>query len=68
MFFSRQKNRKKEGIFLNKNNNDLIKELNEKGLDNNSILNAISKVPRELFVNEVSYQYAYENIALPVEC
>ena len=68
MFFSRQKSRKKEGIFLNKNNNDLIKELKEKGIDNKSILNAISKVPRELFVNEVSSQYAYENIALPVEC
>ena len=67
MFFSRQKSRKKEGIFLNKNNNDLIKVLKEKGIDNKSILNAISKVPRELFVNEVSSQYAYENIALPVE-
>ena len=68
MFFPWQKNRKKERIFLNKNNNDLIKELKEKGIDNKSILNAISKVPRELFVNEVSSQYAYENIALPVEC
>ena len=68
MFFSRQKSRKKEGIFLNKNNNDLIKELKEKGIDNKSILGAINKVPRELFVNEVSSQYAYENIALPVEC
>ena len=68
MFFSRQKSKKKEGIFLNKNNNDLIKELKEKGIDNKSILDAISKVPRELFVNEVSSQYAYENIALPVEC
>ena len=26
------------------------------------------KVARELFVNEVSSRYAYENIALPVEC
>ena len=26
------------------------------------------KVARELFVNEVSFRYAYENIALPVEC
>ena len=67
MFFPWQKNRKKEGIFLNKNNNDLIKELKEKGIDKNT-LDAISKVPRELFVNEVSSQYAYENIALPVEC
>ena len=42
MFFSRKKSRKKEGIFLNKNNNDLIKELKEKGIDNKSILDAIS--------------------------
>ena len=68
MFFPWQKNRKKEGIFLNKNNNDLIKELKEKGIDNKSILDAMRKVPRELFVNEHSSRYAYENIALPVEC
>ena len=52
-------------MFLNKNNNDLIKEL--KGIDKN-ILDAMRKVPRELFVNEHSSRYAYENIALPVEC
>ena len=68
MFFSRQKSRKKEGIFLNKNNNDLIKEVKEKGIDNKSILDAMRKVPRELFVNELTSRYAYENIALPVEC
>ena len=67
MFFPWQKNRKKEGIFLNKNNNDLIKELKEKGIDKN-ILDAMRKVARELFVNEVSSRYAYENIALPAEC
>ena len=67
MFFPWQKNRKKERIFLNKNNNDLIKELKGKGIDKN-ILDAMRKVARELFVNEVSFRYAYENIALPVEC
>ena len=67
MFFPWQKNRKKERIFLNKNNNDLIKELKGKGIDKN-ILDAMRKVARELFVNEVSSRYAYENIALPVEC
>ncbi len=66
MFFPWQKNRKKEGIFLNKNNDDLIKKLKEKGIGK-SILDAMKKVPRELFVNEVSSQYAYENIELPVE-
>ena len=51
-----------------KKNNDLIKELKEKGIANQNILDAIKKVPRELFVNETSIQLSYENIALPVEC
>ena len=68
MFFSWQKNKKEEEILYKKNNNDLIKELKEKGIVNKNILDAIRKVPRELFVNETSSRYAYENIALPVEC
>ena len=68
MFFSRKKNKEKGKIFLNKNNNDLIKELKEKGIVNKNILDSIKKVPRELFVNETSVQWAYENIALPAEC
>ena len=68
MLFSWKKKRKKEKIFFNKNNNDLIKELKEKGIVNKDILSAMSKVPRELFVNETSSRYAYENIALPAEC
>ena len=67
MFFSWQKNKKEEEILYKKNNNDLIKELKGKGIDKN-ILDAMRKVARELFVNEVSFRYAYENIALPVEC
>ena len=68
MLFSRKKNKEKGKIFLNKNNNDLIKELKEKGIVNKNILDSIKKVPRELFVNEASVQRAYENMALPVEC
>ena len=68
MFFPWKKNREKEKIFFNKKNNDLIKELKEKGIVNKNILDAIKKVPRELFVNETHIQWAYENIALPVEC
>ena len=68
MFFSRKKNKEKGKIFLNKNNNDLIKELKEKGIVNKNILDSIKKVPRELFVNETSVKWAYENMALPVEC
>ena len=68
MFFPWEKNREKEKIFFNKNNNDLIRELKEKGITNKNILSSLKKVPRELFVNDLSSQWAYENIALPVEC
>ena len=68
MFFSWQKNKKEEEILYKKNNNDLIKELKEKGIVNKNILDAIRKVPRELFVNETTSRYAYENIPLPIEC
>jgi len=68
MHFFRKKNSIKERIFFNKNNDDLIKELREKGITDKNILSAIKKVPRELFVNKLSSQLAYQNIPLPVEC
>ena len=68
MSFPWEKNREKDKIFFNKNNNDLIRELKEKGITNKNILSAIKKVPRELFVNKTSTQWAYENTALPIEC
>ena len=68
MQFFRKKNSIKEKIFFNKNNNDLVEELREKGITNKNILSAIKKVPRELFVNKLSSQLAYENMPLPVEC
>ena len=68
MHFFRKKNSIKERIFFNKNNDDLIKELREKGITDKNILSAIKKVPRELFVNNLSNQLAYENMPLPVEC
>ena len=57
-----------ENFFLNKNNNDLIKELKKKGIDNEKILDAIKKVPRKLFVNQASEKWAYQDKALPAEC
>ena len=68
MLFSWEKNKVKERMLANKNNDDLIKELQDKGITNKNILRAIKKVPRELFVNEISIQWAYENIPLPLEC
>jgi len=68
MLFSWKKNKVKENLFFNKNNDDLILELKENGITDKDILTAIKKVPRELFVNEISNQRAYENKPLPVEC
>ena len=62
MLFPWKKNKR------NKSNNDLIEELKEQGITDKNILSALKKVPRELFVNGLSSQWAYENIALPVEC
>ena len=64
MFFPWGKEKKK----FNKNNNDLIKELKEKGIVDKNILDAIKRVPRELFVNKTSVRWAYEDNALPLEC
>ena len=54
--------------FFNKNSDDLVEELKEKGITDKNILNSIKRVPRELFVNKLSSQLAYENMPLPVEC
>jgi len=62
MLFPWKKNKR------NKSNNDLIEELKGQGITDKNILSALKKVPRELFVNDLSSQWAYENIALPVEC
>ena len=68
MLFSWKKNKLKENIFFNKNNNDLIQELKEKGITDKDILTAIKKVPRKLFVAQTSNRLAYENMPLPVDC
>ena len=64
MFFPWRKEREK----FSKNNNDLIKELKEKGIVDKNILDAMKRVPRELFVNKTYVQWAYEDNALPLEC
>ncbi len=62
------KNRIKEKFFFIKSNNELVEELKKKGISDQKILSAIKKVPRELFINQASAEWAYENIPLPVEC
>ena len=68
MFFSWKKNREKEKPLFNKNNDYLLNELKKRGITNENILDAIKRVPRELFVNKISIQCAYENIPLPINC
>ena len=68
MFFNKKKNRKKEKISFIKNNKHLLEELKAKGISDKNILNAINKVPREFFVNDISIHLAYENIPLQVDC
>ena len=68
MFFTWPKNKEKERIFFNKNNDDLIIELKEKGIIDKNILSAIKKIPRNLFTTEIFNNLAYENIALPIDC
>ena len=68
MFFNKKNNKPKEKISFIKNNDGLLEELKEKGINDTDILNAIQKVPRELFVNKNSFRWAYENMPLPIDC
>ena len=68
MLFHWKKNRIKEKNFLSKGNNDLIKELKEKGVTDKNTLNAMRLVPREIFVDKSFLKRAYENIPLPIDC
>ena len=44
----------------------LTLELRESGISNTSVLSAIEKIPREMFIPENFRNQAYENIALPI--
>ena len=64
MLFPWEKNR----IEKHRDNEALIKELKIEGIKENNILQAIKKVPREIFVEQQFIQQAYENIPLPIDC
>jgi len=59
---------KKNQIEKHRDNEALIKELKIQGITENNILQAIKKVPREIFVEQQFIQQAYENIPLPIDC
>ena len=44
----------------------LTLELREMGISNASVLSAIEKIPRQVFIPESFRNQAYENIALPI--
>ncbi|MEL0022578.1 MAG: protein-L-isoaspartate O-methyltransferase, partial [Rickettsiales bacterium] len=44
----------------------LIMDLRREGIGDLAILNAIERVPRELFVPETFREHAYDNRALPI--
>ncbi len=46
----------------------LIMELRARGINSTSVLSALEKVPRELFVPEMFCLEAYNNSTLPIEC
>ena len=46
---------------------ELAKLLNEKGIKDSSVLDAIAYLPRELFINPSLSARAYEDTALPIE-
>lgn len=46
----------------------LIDTLRASSIDNEKVLNAIEKIPRELFVLEEDIAQAYANKALPIQC
>ena len=47
--------------------NKLVDQLKTKGISDKKVLDAISKVPRHLFFDEVfQNQFAYEDVAFPI--
>jgi protein-L-isoaspartate(D-aspartate) O-methyltransferase len=46
----------------------LLLALRQQGIRNSRVLEAIEKVPRELFVNEVFRSRAWDDTALPIAC
>ena len=54
--------------YLAKPKAELIELLRQKGITDTNVLKAFEKVDRHLFVEEVEWQRAYSDIALPIRC
>jgi protein-L-isoaspartate(D-aspartate) O-methyltransferase len=46
----------------------LRRELEQQGISDKAVLDAISNTPRELFVSDEQHNLAYSNQALPIDC
>jgi protein-L-isoaspartate(D-aspartate) O-methyltransferase len=46
----------------------LIMQLRRRGIRDTSVLRAMERVPRELFVDHAFSDHAYQDIALPIDC
>lgn len=62
----------KENIFSNpelrEKREKLKRQLKARGINDENVLSAFSKVPREFFVSEAYEHNAYEDRALPIDC
>ncbi|WP_310556592.1 protein-L-isoaspartate(D-aspartate) O-methyltransferase [Flavobacterium sp.] len=47
--------------------NQLVKQLQEKGIKDKNVLDAIGKIPRHLFLNSSFEDYAYQDKAFPID-
>ena len=47
---------------------NLVSVLSEKGITDQKVLKAISKIPRHLFIDKAFVEFAYENTAFPIGC
>ena len=45
----------------------LILELKSKGISDNKVLDAISKIPRHLLFEPILEMFAYQDMAFPIE-
>jgi protein-L-isoaspartate(D-aspartate) O-methyltransferase len=46
--------------------NQLVKQLQDKGITDEKVLYAISKIPRHLFLAEIFENFAYQDMAFPI--
>ena len=46
--------------------NQLVKQLQDKGITDKSVLNAIAEIPRHLFLNSSFEDFAYHDKAFPI--